>query len=606
MLKVSGHLTVTFANFTTNNRKRERILKMSQVQELSFALDATMGAVLRVDTNAIWAHVTNSEVLSRVSVGSLVAIQSPEASNTLVGMIDRVTRDWRDEEIDQPDGDEPPVMQSERNLVRVVVLGTYSRIAEASTGQFKRGADSYPRLDAPVWPIEGENLRRLMGLLSAGIDEGKQLELGVFVNDPSTKAVADGNRWFQRHAAVLGSTGSGKSWAVALILERASKLDHPNLIVLDMHGEYGPLTEDFADEPAFAQQFKIAAPGDSGTLTDGTIHLPWWLLTQEEMFALVLDRSEDNAPNQAARFAHHVRSLKEESIVAAGDTDLVTRFTLDSPVFADLDELLKRLEADDSQMVQGAGANMKQGPFFGKLTRFIARLESRRSDRRYGFMFAPDASTEAYDWVGKLASRLLASKPGIKIVDFSEVPSDVLPIVVGVFARLLYQVQFWAVDEGRTPLTFVCDEAHLYLPADEGRVSEQRALDAFERIAKEGRKYGVSLMVISQRPSDVSRTVLSQCNNFMVLRLTNDQDRQVVQRLVPDNLSGLTATVPLLDIGEAIVLGDSLLLPSRLRLTPPSVKPKSATRDFWSEWQDNERTEKSVVDAVANLRRQGR
>jgi uncharacterized protein len=341
-------------------------------------------------------------------------------------------------------------------------------------------------------------------------------------------------------------------------------------------------------------------------LNDGVIHLPWWLLTQEEMFALVLDRSEDNAPNQAARFAHHVRALKEEAIVAAGDNDLASRFTLDSPVFADLEELLRRLDVDDAQMVPGAGTNVKQGPFFGKLTRFVARLNSRKSDRRYAFMFAPDSSTEDFGWVGRLASRLLASKPGIKIVDFSEVPSDVLPIVVGVFARLIYQIQFWAEENVRTPLTFVCDEAHLYLPADEARVSEQRALDAFERIAKEGRKYGVSLMVISQRPSDVSRTVLSQCNNFMILRLTNDQDRQVVQRLVPDNLAGLTASVPLLDIGEAIVLGDSLLLPSRLRLTPPAVKPRSATRDFWTEWQITERTEDSVLRAVTNLRRQGR
>ena len=140
----------------------------------------------------------------------------------------------------------------------------------------------------------------------------------------------------------------------------------------------------------------------------------------------------------------------------------------------------------------------------------------------------------------------------------------------------------------------------------ETRVSEQRALDAFERIAKEGRKYGVSLMVISQRPSDVSKTVLSQCNNFMILRLTNDQDRQVVQRLVPDNLSGLTASVPLLDIGEAIVLGDSLLLPSRLRLNQPAVKPTSATRDFWTEWQEKQPNEASIAEAVANLRRQGR
>lgn len=152
----------------------------------------------------------------------------------------------------------------------------------------------------------------------------------------------------------------------------------------------------------------------------------------------------------------------------------------------------------------------------------------------------------------------------------------------------------------------MCDEAHLYLPAGDARVAEQRALDAFERIAKEGRKYGVSLMVVSQRPSDVSRTVLSQCNNFMVLRLTNEQDRSVVQRLVPDNLSGLTDALPLLDIGEAIILGDSMVLPSRIKLSVPTVKPVSATRDFWTDWNTRQLKDSVVETAIANLRAQGK
>jgi uncharacterized protein len=576
---------------------------------IDFPLSEAMGSVLRVDTGSAWVQVTDDAVLNRVSIGSLVAVQSSSPSIFLIGMLDRVTRSWGEEEGFDPESAsaELVMLDTEKNLLRVVLLGTYSQIAKADARAFKRGADSYPHLDAQTWVIEGDSLQTLMGLLSAGVPEDRQLKLGRFVSDGKSSAIADGDRWFQRHAAILGSTGSGKSWSVALMLERASALEHPNLIVLDMHGEYSPLCETNDSQTAIAQGFRIAGPSDyeSGP-TQGVIYLPWWLLTQEELFALVLDRSEDNAPNQASRFSQHIRDLKAASLKDFGQDDLLGQFTLDSPIYCDIEKVIELLRVDDELMVPGAQNREKQGPFHGKMTRFISRLESRVADRRYGFMFHPDASTLKFEWLEDLATTLLGSSPGIKIVDFSQVPSDILPVVVGVFARLLYQVQFWMEESARTPLTLVCDEAHLYLPADESRLAEQRALDAFEKIAKEGRKYGVSLLVVSQRPSDVSRTVLSQCNNFMVLRLTNDQDRAVVQRLVPDSLSGLTAALPLLDIGEAIVLGDSFVLPSRMRLDEPTIKPTSATRNFWHEWDSSAPDPQSISQAVYNLRRQSR
>jgi DNA helicase HerA-like ATPase len=152
----------------------------------------------------------------------------------------------------------------------------------------------------------------------------------------------------------------------------------------------------------------------------------------------------------------------------------------------------------------------------------------------------------------------------------------------------------------------VCDEAHLYLPASAPDAAERRALESFERIAKEGRKYGISLMVVSQRPSDVSRTVLSQCNNFIVLRLTNDQDQAVVKRLMPDSMESLTAALPLLDVGEALVLGDAIILPTRIKLDQPKIKPASATMDFWSDWNDKEVDAADLIAAVESMRRQSR
>jgi DNA helicase HerA-like ATPase len=196
---------------------------------------------------------------------------------------------------------------------------------------------------------------------------------------------------------------------------------------------------------------------------------------------------------------------------------------------------------------------------------------------------------------------------GVKVVDFSEVPSDVLPVVAGTFARLLYDVQFWQRPENRTPFTLVCDEAHLYLPVkDDADAVEKQALATFERIAKEGRKYGVSLVVVSQRPSDVSRTILSQCNNFLILRLTNDADQAVVRRLMPDSMAGLTEILPMLDTGEALILGDAVLLPTRIKMDKPTIQPTSGTRDFWKEWGSQRPDAKAITEAVETLRRQTR
>ncbi|MDJ0324206.1 ATP-binding protein [Cryobacterium sp. PH31-AA6] len=572
---------------------------------LEFPRDKALGRVFRVDTASVWAEAIDHERLTRIGVGSLIAFQGSNSSEYLVGMLDRVTRDLQDEAILEDvdlDG-EVPVEARQRDLLRVVLLGTYRTVDGTKTNTFKRGADSYPLVESLCWVVDGTNLQKLMGLLSQQLDPEKQLLLGRFVADPSAKAVADGDRLFQRHAALLGSTGSGKSWAVALILERAKALAHPNLIVFDMHGEYTPLTE--GDEP-IARSFRIAGPGEDDS-DENALYLPWWLLNQEEMQALLLDRSETNAPNQAARLTHHVRELKHERLVAEGQVQVASRFTVDSPVPFSLVELISRLEADDNEMVTGARpGSEKAGPFNGRLTRFVNRMSARVEDRRYGFMFAPPEDQVGYDWLHGLAKKLLGTKPGIKIIDFSEVPSDVLPIVVGVLARVLYEIHFWTVEEKRTPITLVCDEAHLYLPAGVAGAAELRALDSFERIAKEGRKYGISLLVVSQRPSDVSRTVLSQCNNFIALRLTNDQDQAVVRRLMPDSMEGIAAALPLLDVGEAILLGDAIVLPTRIRLDVPKVKPTSATRNFWTEWNETAVEDADLVAAVEAMRMQSR
>ncbi|HEX5745516.1 MAG TPA: ATP-binding protein [Archangium sp.] len=568
-----------------------------------------LGFVASVDTSRIYINVADHSLLARVGVGNLVAIQGQTAQEFLIGMVEKVTRLTR-EQVMIYESEEQAALpsDSQEDTIRAVLVGTYKTIEGTSSNIFKRGTDSFPQIDRSCFIITSKNLQQLMGLLAKDLAPDKRLQIGHYVADRTATAVADGDRFFQRHAAILGSTGSGKSWATALILERASNLQYPNIIVMDMHGEYKPLTKKFG---GYASGLRIAGPGDLATPDDDVLFLPYWILNREELLSLVLDRNDQNAPNQASRFTTQVRRLKENTLKTEGKNDVLSTFTVDSPIPYRLEELLEALKKDNEEMVPGAKPNTeKQGEWYGKLTRFISRFETKMEDRRYGFMFKPPPVTLAYDWLSALVSRLLGadkSSPGIKIIDFSEVPTDVLPIVVGVFARLIYDVQFWLPPEERTPLTIVCDEAHLYLPArDDADVVAKRALEIYERIAKEGRKYGVSLLVVSQRPSDVSRTILSQCNNFIALRLTNEQDQGVVRRLMPDSMAGLVDILPLLDVGEALVLGDSVLLPTRIKLEKPKLQPSSATKNFWTDWGAAPSAPHKFSGAIEILRKQTR
>ena len=579
------------------------------VNKLNFEAKDQLGRVVTVDTSRVLISVEEHEQMTSIAVGNLIAINGRTANEFLIGIIERVTRSISEKLLleDESDDGSIPLGESQDDFIRAVLIGTYRKVDGSLSNTFKRGADCFPQIDKTCFHLSGSNLQLFMNLLSVNVAENERLALGHFMADETAVAVANGDKFFQRHAAILGSTGSGKSWSVALILERAAALKSANLIVFDMHGEYSTLCD---GENPIAQQYHIAGPGDLDGSNPNSLFIPYWLLNREEMLALILDRSDDNAPNQAARFTEHVRTLKEQTLQSEGKAEMLETFPVDSPIPYDINSLLDELNKDDTGTKTGASGKEVKGDWNGRLTRFIGRLKAKIDDRRCGFMFQPPKKCNAYDWLEEMLMKLFSvseSQRGIKIIDFSEVPSDVLPIITGVLARLLYNIQFWMDKDARHPLTIVCDEAHLYLPVrDAAEAAEKRALEAFERIAKEGRKYGVSLLVVSQRPSDVSRTILSQCNNFLVLRLTNDQDQSVVKRLLPESMVGITDILPLLDLGEALLLGDSILLPTRIKLDKPTIAPESATRQFWSDWANQEPKPDAVSKAVEALRRQVR
>ena len=572
-----------------------------------FSFDAShlLGRVREVDTRKVFILVNSNEDLRKARVGQLVTLQLADGVDSwLIGLIEKVVKSVAIVECSKNDSaessDAPVLREDVVNSVRVTLVGTVRWDAIQKRAVFSRSLVHVPEIDAECYVLRDKQLETFMCVLSTEGDREHSLEIGKYTLDGVASAFLDGNKLFQRHAALLGSTGSGKSWTVATILEQAAKLPSANLIVFDLHGEYR--------EMSYARHLRIPGPEDLGKTSEELLYLPYWLLNAEEMQAMFIDRSEFSAHNQVMAFQDAVVEQKKATLVKLEKREVLAAFTLDSPIPFSVDQVFETLSDLNEEMIEGS-RGLKQGHFFGQFSRLLTRLRSKISDKRYGFLFQAPASEHQYDTMAKTASKLMdchIAGAQVKVIDFSEVPADILPVIVGLVARVIYQVQFWTDHTMRRPLAFICDEAHLYLPKKEGQNPvELRAIEAFEKIAKEGRKYGVSLMIVSQRPSDVSETVLSQCNNVIALRLTNSNDQATVKKMMPESLEGLLDVLPIMDIGEALVVGDAVLLPSRIRIEPPSEKPLSATIEFWTEWR-KQANAPDFEKAVENMRRQGR
>ncbi|WP_109392957.1 ATP-binding protein [Proteus terrae] len=564
-----------------------------------------LGNIREVDTRKVTILVNSDKDLRKARVGQLVTVQLSGATECwLIGMIDKVikavvaqplTLEVQEDDADEIDAFEDSVV----NTVKITLMGGARWDAIDQKYKFSRSLDHVPEIDSTCYILKDAHLEEFMRVISECGNGENSLELGSYKLNENARAYVDGNKLFQRHAALLGSTGSGKSWTVASILERSSRLPSSNLVVFDLHGEYKELS--------YAKQLRIPGPDEVDADDDSLLFLPYWLLNSEEIQSLFVDRSEFSAHNQVVVVQDAITEQKKAFLQTNGRTDLLQSFTLDSPIPYSLNNVIGKLKHLNEEKVDGS-RGPKNGPFNGEFSRLLVRMASRLNDRRYGFLFNSPDKYNQYDSLSMIAEKLMEygeQKPSIKVIDFSEVPADILPVIIGLVARIIYQVQFWTDPKSRRPVAFVCDEAHLYLPRKEGNPVERRAVEAFEKIAKEGRKYGVALMIVSQRPSDVSATILSQCNNIISLRLTNADDQTTVRKLLPESLESLLEALPIMDVGEAMVVGDSVLLPSRIKIDPPTEKPLSATIDFWSRWQENV-TNTDFALAVENMRRQNR
>ena len=341
------------------------------------------------------------------------------------------------------------------------------------------------------------------------------------------------------------------------------------IVLFDLHGEY---------TGTFASSADVISASD--------LELPYWLMNSEELLGLMVDRSESAAPNQIAKFKELLQSAKERHPENAALN--IKKITIDTPVFFDFDGILREFRRLDTEMVQGS-KGLKQGSLYGDFTRLLMRIDSRLNDRRYDLIFRPqtyNTSASMEDLFRRLLGEKVGDRKKVVVVDLSPVPFDVRASVISLILRCLFDFAYWhsRVNSTRFPTAVFADEAHIYLR--DGDPACDAAKHSAERIAKEGRKYGISLTVISQRPREVSATILSQCNSFLCLRISNPDDQSYVRNLLPDSVRGIASMFSTLRRGECILLGDSVMMPTRIKVDPPNPAPMSDDASFYKAWNE--------------------
>ena len=432
------------------------------------------------------------------------------------------------------------------------------------TGKFERGTDVLPTVNAPVFAVTPDLIDKVYSSYAEG-----DFAIGKLSLVPGQQAKINLDAFLTRHAAILGQTGGGKSWTVASLIQKMCGFQQASVVLFDLHGEY---------TATFGTSADVISASD--------LELPYWLMNSEELLGLMVDRSESAAPNQIAKFKELLQAAKEGH--SENKTLAIKKITIDTPVFFDFDAILSEFRILDTQMVAGS-TKEKQGSLFGQFTRLLMRIDSRLNDKRYDLIFKPktyNTSASMEDLFRRLLGEKVGARKKVVVVDLSPVPFDVRSSVISLILRCLFDFAYWhrRAHKTRFPIAVFADEAHIYL--NDGDSATEAARHSAERIAKEGRKYGISLSVISQRPREVSATILSQCNSFLCLRISNPDDQSYVKSLLPDSVRGIASMFSTLRRGECILLGDSVMMPTRIKIDRPNPEPMSDDVSFYKSWNE--------------------
>ena len=511
------------------------------------------------------------------------------------------------------DKDDNPVwqFQIECQAIGTLVGGT----------TFERSSVLLPVPTEPAFAVDKDTLDKLF------VENSKyQFPLGQLSLNKTISVKVNGDRFFSKHIAIVGSTGSGKSYTVARILhdvvgiasktyKNLGKQNNSHIVIFDIHDEYSA-----AFDLPKNQSFTL------NRLDIDSMSLPYWLMNSEELESMFIESNEANSHNQVSQFKQAVILNKERH------NPTIKEMTYDTPVYFSIEEVYQFIENMNREMIgrldgenrpkladgtlvddrkdhyfdklctfvpqsNAAATKATNGPFNGEFNRFVSRLETRLGDKRLRFLLHPSKtdgtpfSTNDFEEIMKQFLGYL-NKANVTIVDLSGIPFEVLSITVSLVSRLIFDFCFHYSklrhkndDLNDVPVMIVCEEAHNYIPQKDN-VSYRSSRKSLERAAKEGRKYGLSLMVVSQRPSEVSETIFAQCNNFLALRLTNNADQNYVKRLFPDNSNGITDILPNLAPGECVVVGDAVLLPAVVQMPKPNPPPHSQSVLVHQEWKE--------------------
>lgn len=299
-----------------------------------FNLDKTscIGTVQAVDTANVVVGVENEDVLSSVKVNNLIIIRASKERQTLIGMVNKIIRKFNGVMQDDKEDEEDITTD---DIVRINLIGTLLDKKGTKSNIFKRTLESVPEIGAECYVMNDDNLAKFMGVISSvSKDDADPLNIGTYALSKHAQAYLDGNKFFQKHAVIVGSTGSGKSCTVATIIEQIALLKSANAILFDIHGEYSPITGNNI------KHYKIAGPND--TYADEVLFLPYWILTYEEMMSMMLDRGDNNAPNQAMLFSKTVLEKKKDFLSSNGIESIVDDITIDSPIPYEMNSLIKQ------------------------------------------------------------------------------------------------------------------------------------------------------------------------------------------------------------------------------------------------------------------------
>ncbi|EKO3573583.1 ATP-binding protein [Vibrio metschnikovii] len=498
-----------------------------------------------------------------------------------------------------------PVASSDERIIEADLFGEgeWRRKGEDEFSlEFERGVATYPLPQQTIYLTPKSELRFIYGDA-----KGAVIQLGEHVGSGGAPCYAELNELLGKHTAILGSTGAGKSGTVAAvihsILERGQIANHehwhPQIIILDPHNEYGK---------AFPKHQRLSTD-------EGSLKLPYWLLDLEESLSLFIGKTEFAATSQSNIVKNALIAVREQVAEQLGLDK--SQLTVDSPVpyvLGDSNGLDHFGKKDGELYTEGLiGAINQQRPLgidkkaHEDFSKVIRKIDSLLKDGRLKFMM--ESWDGDRDPLPTIVNQFLTQQTTVQIVDLSGVPNEVAGVASAAIARIVFQLKVWQTEAERqnSPVLLVCEEAHRYVP-NRGEAQYEAAQSAIRRIAKEGRKYGVGLLLVSQRPSEVEATVLSQCNSWIVLRITNDADREHVRSVLPDSMSGLTKMLSGLRRQEAIFVGQAATLPTRvmIRSLSDDQLPRSNDIDFDKGWQQQAMTIEQIGAVVMKWRYQSK